>query len=162
MTEDFYKSIYDLGKLVEEMMAGTEFSKFDRSMFELETGRFMMFLIASSKVVTEEDAELLNEYLLKDKTVKEIQDSITADDIYVSRFLEEMPLSFEMMVAFDKVASQAYKMGITSNLSGKFIDLYRFLGGEIVSTGNKVHNEDKKNLAAYMEKLEKYRIEKLT
>ena len=87
MTEDFYKSIYDLGKLVEEMMAGTEFSKFDRSMFELETGRFMMFLIASSKVVTEEDAELLNEYLLKDKTVKEIQDSITADDIYVSRFL---------------------------------------------------------------------------
>ena len=66
MTEDFYKSIYDLGKLVEEMMAGTEFSKFDRSMFELETGRFMMFLIASSKVVTEEDAQdCVRDYYLR-------------------------------------------------------------------------------------------------
>lgn len=162
MTEDFYKSIFDFGMLVEEITTYTEFSQLDRKMFELETGRFFMFLIASTRVVTEEDAELLNEYLLKDKSKEDIQKVIEADDVYVSRFLEEIPLSFEMLVTFDKAAAKSYKMGMISNLSGKFIDLYRFIGGEIVSTGNKVHNEDRKNLAAYIEKLEKYRIEKLT
>lgn len=161
MTEDFHKSIYDFGKLIEEMTAGTEFSKLNSGMFELETGMFFMFLISSSKIVTEEDVELLNQYLSKTGTAKEYQDAIDADTVYIQNYMEKMPLSFEILVAFDQFSGKANKVNGSSNLSGRFIDLYRFIGSELVSTENKSHNEDKKNLAIYIKALEKYRIEHL-
>lgn len=161
MTENFYKSIYDFGKLVEEMTTGTEFSKFDRTMFELETGMFFMFLIGSSKFVTEDDTKLLNEYLSKNWTIEEYQNAVDTDTVYITRYMEKMPLSFEMLVAFDQVAGKVNEVNGSSNLSGRFIDLYRFIGNELVSTENKPHNEDKKNLAIYIKDLEEYRIEHL-
>lgn len=161
MTEEFYKSINKTYKLIEEITVGTEFSKLDRKMFKLETERFMMFLIASSKVVTDEDAALLNEYLFKDRKTEEIQNAVTSDPVYVSKFMEEIPLSLEMLVAFDKIAAKANKINELFSRSEEFIDFYKLIGEEIVSMENKPHNEDKKNLAIYIKALEKYRIEHL-
>ena len=161
MTEEFYKSINKTYKLIEEITVGTEFSKLDRKMFKLETGRFMMFLIASSKNVTEEDTALLNEYLLKDKTTEQIQTAILTDPIYVPRFMDEIPLSFEILVVFDKISAKANQISELFSRSEKFIDFYKLIGREIVNTGNKAHDEDRKNLDIYIKKLEEYRAERL-
>lgn len=120
-----------------------------------------MFLIGSSKFVTEDDTKLLNEYLSKNWTIEEYQNAVDTDTVYIPRYMGKMPLSFEMLVAFDQVAGKANEVNGSSNLSGRFIDLYRFIGNELVSTENKPHNEDKKNLAIYIKALEEYRIEHL-
>lgn len=97
MPEELNKAIFDLGTLIEQMTAGTEFSELNRQMFNYEIGRFIMFLVASSKIVKETDLNMLNEYLLNDATVEEIQAAISADDVYVTKYAADLPLSFEML-----------------------------------------------------------------
>lgn len=161
MPEELNKAIYDLGTLIEQMTAGTEFSELNRQMFNCEIGRFIMFLVASSKIVTEDDLDMLNEYLLGDATMEEIQTAISADDVYVSKYAADLPLSFEMLVAFDMEYAKSPVKNERTILSRNYIDLYKSIGNEIVSSENKVHYEDRKNLAAYIEKMEKYRDKKL-
>lgn len=161
MPEELNKAIFDIGTLIEQMTAGTEFSELNRQTFNYEIGRFIMFLVASSKIVTETDLNMLNEYLLNAATVEEIQAAISADDVYVSKYATDLPLSFEMLVAFDKQYAESPVNDERTILSRNYIDLYKSIGNEIVSSENKVHYEDRKNLASYIENMERYREEKL-
>lgn len=161
MNEEINKAIYDLGSLIEEMTAGTEFSRLNRKMFEYEIGRYMMFLIASDKVITQADAELLNEYLGTNCSAEEFQKAVDADDVYVTRFSSELPLSFEMFVAFDKMYAKSPFANEKTFLSRNFIDLYKSIGNKIVTSENNVRYNGRKNLAAYIDMLERYRDEKL-
>lgn len=150
-----YKAVLNqIDDLLSDIFKKTGNDLGDTKIARLNLAQFMMYLSASDGKIEWSEVDNISKYLDVDLTPEAVNKFIREQNIYSTKFEQEVPVALQALVSADNLLWDNGKRDTCS--AEMLLTLYKAVGIELINTDGDVDDNEKQDYNIYIDMLSNY------